>query len=426
MSSSHHSRNSSKVIFDWGETRGGESAIFTTIATFFQIRSGVIIARTRAPIKHSKNLLLTFSIRSVILCHVIYKTLTKLIFALIAFLMTITTILFLLAPPTTFAHPPYIDATQVPDDFRNPKFLKDPCPADPKNLLQNAAMDPGRDTQYGSVVDAWEPFIFNGAAPQFRWVNNEGIYRGQSQQIFSTNTFDAGIYQVIHNTTPGSYYWFRLGWAPAAKYTGGGNDGSSNVGVRVGVDPFGGTDPKAASVAWGPGLFGDNKALNRIQLTLFFPASASNVTIFMRAIATDGSSGENRVWFNAPCMEARPDIPPATPLPPTSTSTPTPTATRPAPSRPPATKAPTTIPSVTPTRIIEDIRAPYTATPTIVTTISQALPSATPRFARPDVEAAPGLPFDLGTGAMAGLGVVFSLSGFLFLGLGFISWQRIH
>lgn len=354
-----------------------------------------------------------------------YKTITKII--LVALATAITVLLpFLPTPRTTFAQPPYIDATQVPDDFRNPKFLKDPCPADPKNLLQNAAMDPGRDTQYGSVVDAWEPFIFNGAAPQFRWVNNEGIYRGQSQQIYSSNAFDAGIYQVIHNLTPNNYYWFRLGWAPAAKSFGGANDPSSNVGVRVGVDPFGGTDPKAASVAWGPGLFNDNKGLNRIQLTLFFPAAASNVTIFMRAIATDGSGGENRVWFNAPCMEARPDVAPATPVPPTAVPTSTPTATKPAPSRPPATKAPSVVPTSTPTRIVADIRAPDTATPTPVMLISAALGTATPRYARPDDTSSSPATFDMGMGLVTGAGILLTLGGLAFFGIGFVWWQRIH
>lgn len=346
----------------------------------------------------------------------------------VAGLVVMIVVSFSIIPPSTQAHPLFIDATTVPDDYRNPKYLKDPCPADPKNLLQNAAMDPGRDTSYGSVVDAWEPFIFSGAAPQFRWVNNEGIYRGQSQQIFSSNTFDAGIYQVIRNLTPGSYYWFRLGWAPAAKYSGGGNDGVSSVGVRVGVDPLGGTDPKAPSVAWGPGLFGDNKGLNRIQLTLLFSASAPNVTIFMRAIATDGSNGENRVWFNAPCMEARPEIPPATPAPPTSTFTPVPSATRPPATRPPTTRAPSVVPTSTPTRIPEIIRAPDTETPTAVVLIAAARPSATPRLARvedvPDASSQPA--FDLSIGIVAGLGILLVIGAGLFFVMGIVWWRRIR
>ena len=358
----------------------------------------------------------------------INRTVSRSIWAGLATLAALIVALFLIVPPSTQARPLFIDATPVPDDYRNPKYLKDPCPADPKNLLQNAAMDPGGDAQYGSMADAWTPFIYSGATPQFRWVNNEGIYRSQSQQIFSTSAFDAGIYQVVRNLTPGNYYWFRLGWAPAAKYSGGGNDGVSSVGVRVGVDPFGGTDSKSPNVAWGPGLFGDNKALNRIQLTLLFPASAPNVTIFMRAIATDGSNGENRVWFNAPCMEARPEIPPATPAPPTATITPLPSATRPAPTRPPTTRAPSVVPTSTPTRIEEILRAPDTATPTAIVFISAARPSATPRLARVDdvTDSSSQPTFDLGTGVVAGLGILLVLGAGLFFVIGFVWWQRVR
>ena len=352
----------------------------------------------------------------------ISRTISKFFFSVFAVVVIVAFASLLLVQPTAYAHPSYIDATPVGDDLRNPKFLKDPCPADPNNLLQNAAMDPGGDTQYGSVVNAWQPFIFNGSPPQFRWVNNEGIYRGQSQQIFSTNTFDAGIYQVITNLTPNNYYWFRLGWAPAAKSYSGPNVDSNAVGRKVGVDPFGGTDPKSPNVIWGPDFFGDTKGLNRNQLILFFPARASSVTIFMRALATDGSNGENRVWFNAPCMEARPDVPPAAPLQPTATITPPPTATRTATPRPAATRV-VLAPTNTPTRIPEEIHALYTETPTIEISM-RAAPSATPRFARPDVTPSPEALVDLGAGIVIGAGVILIMSALLFFGIGFIWWHK--
>jgi hypothetical protein len=310
------------------------------------------------------------------------------------------------------AHPP-LDATPVSDDFKNPRFLKDPCPADPNNLLHNAAMDPGRDTQFGSVVDAWEPFVFSGTPPQFRWVNNEGIYRSQSQQIFSTNVFDAGIYQVVHNLQPGTYYWFRLGWAPAAKSYDGPNVESSAVGRKVGVDPFGGTDPKSPNVIWGPDYFGDIKGLNRPQLILLFAARSPDVTIFMRAIAREGSGGENRVWFNAPCMEARPDLLTATPLPPTATPVP-PTATaRPTQTRAPATKV-AAAPSPTNTL------PPVADTPTPSAT---ATPTTTPRYARPEVTPAPAPMVSLNADALTGLGTVFVVGALAFWGIGILLWR---
>ena len=344
------------------------------------------------------------------------RTVLKIIFALALFSLAIP---FLFTDAPIAAHPPF-DATPVSDDLRNPKFLKDPCPGDPNNLLQNAAMDPGHDTQYGSVATAWEPFIFSGTPPQFQWVNNEGIYRGQSQQIFSTNVFDAGIYQVVHNLQPGAYYWFRLGWAPAAKSFVGPNVESLSVGRKVGVDPFGGTDSKSPNVIWGPDYFGDTKGLNRVQLILLFAARSSSSTIFMRALARDGSSGENRVWFNAPCMEARPDMPTATPLP--ATAMPPPSAP---PTRPPTQmRAPATHIAQGPTAT----NTPVPDTPTITNTPTPsrtATSPATPRYARPDVTPAPSLPVDPGTGAMTGLGLMFIFLGFLSFGTGIFLWRKM-
>ncbi len=318
------------------------------------------------------------------------------------------------------AHPP-LDATPVGSDLMNPKFLKDPCPADPNNLLQNAAMDPDGSSPYGSVANSWTPFIFSGNPPQFRWVNNEGIYRGQSQQIVSTSQFDAGILQTVSNLNPGEYYWFRLGWTPAAKSFSGPNVDSPSVGRKVGYDPYGGTDPHSPNVVWGPDFFGDIKGLNRPQMILFFPARASSVTIFLRAIATDGSGGENRVWFNAPCMEARPDLPTATPLAPTATPTAPATATRLLPTRAPVTKIALAPSSPTPTEPVTLV--PDTATPTVETLVA-ALPATTPRYARPDVTPAPGSPIDLGQGALAGTGVILVVGGLIFFGLGILLWRR--
>src|SRR5512141_2518559 len=90
-----------------------------------------------------------------------------------------------------------------PADNPLPRFtLKDPCALDPKNLINNGSMGPAHDTQYGSLADGWDPFIFDGTAPQFRWVGNEQIDPNGSQQIFSSGTFDAGVFQTVHNLQP--------------------------------------------------------------------------------------------------------------------------------------------------------------------------------------------------------------------------------
>ena len=172
-----------------------------------------------------------------------------------------------------------------------PFTLKNPCALDPNNLVNNGSMSPDHGTQYGSVADGWEPFIFDGTPPQFRWVGNEQIDPNGSQQIFTSNSFDAGIYQTVHNLQPGVYYMFRLGYSLAAKSYGGPNVRVDSIGRKVGVDPFGGTDPKSPNVIWGPDYFDGIAALNIPQMTLVFAARSPNATIFLLAMAREAGNG---------------------------------------------------------------------------------------------------------------------------------------
>jgi hypothetical protein len=338
------------------------------------------------------------------------QTMLKLFGALLVLLPALP---FLLADVPVSARPPF-DATPVSSEFKNAKTLKDPCASDSRNLIRNGSMAPSHDTQYGSLADQWEPFIFDGSAPTFRWVGNEQIDPHGSQQIFSGGTFDAGIYQTVGNLQPGIHYWFRVGYSLAAKSYSGPNVRVSSIGRKVGVDPFGGTDPKSANVIWNPDLFDGNAAVNVLEMIMLFPARSPNATIFIRAMARDGSGGENRVWLDAVCMEARTELPTAIPPPPTVTPPPSATATRPPATRPPATRiaqAPTAA------------NTPVPASPTIAKTPtppSTATPVASPRYARPDATPAPSLPIDPGTGVATGLGLVSIFTGFVSSGIGIL------
>ena len=203
--------------------------------------------------------------------------------------------------------------------------LHDPTAQDPNNLIVNGSMGPNHhDTPYGTVVDGWEPFIISGNPPHFQWVDNEQIEPGGSQQIFSSDTFDAGIYQIARNLKPGTYYMFRLGYSLAAKCYDGPNVRVNTIGRKVSVDSFGGADPKSSNVLWGPDLFDGNAAVNRPEMQMILAARSERATIFLRAMATDGAGGENRVWFDAVCMEPRPEIPSYPISPPTPPPTPPP------------------------------------------------------------------------------------------------------
>ncbi len=300
-----------------------------------------------------------------------------------------------------------------------PPLLKDPCALDPNNLLINGSMGPERGNQWGSAADHWDAFVIEGS-PAFRWVGNEQIDPNGSTQIFSSGTFDAGIYQTVRNLQTNNYYWFRLGYSLAAKSYSGPNVRVATIGRKVGVDPFGGTDPKSSSVVWGPDLFDGNAALNRPEMELTFAARSSNVTIFLRAMARDGSSGENRVWFDAVCMEARPDLGTAAPLAPTATPTLAATLTptpRPSNTRPPATR----VAQAPPTELPPTVAPTNTPVPTPTETPP---PSATPRFARPVPTTMPESSMDLGAGAVLGIVSVLMVGAFVFFAVGVVWWRR--
>ncbi|MBI4788443.1 MAG: LysM peptidoglycan-binding domain-containing protein [Chloroflexi bacterium] len=139
--------------------------------------------------------------------------------------------------------------------------------------------------------------------------------------------------QTVRNLQPGTFYMFRLGYSLAAKSYDGPNVRVQTIGRKLGVDPFGGQDPHSPRVIWGPDLFDGKAAVNRPEMYMLFAARAARATIFLRAMATDGSGGENRVWFDAVCMEARPEIPAVQfPVAPPAPPPPAPPAPPPAPS----------------------------------------------------------------------------------------------
>lgn len=298
-----------------------------------------------------------------------------------------------------------------PHDDPLPKFsLKSPCALDPNNLVSNGSMAGG-----GAVADGWNQFTVDGS-PQFRHVDNEQIDPNGSQQIFSTNTFDAGILQTVHNLQTGVYYGFRLGYSLAAKSFSGPNVRVSSIGRKVGVDPFGGTDPQSPNVIWGPDLYDGNAALNRPEMQLIFAARSSNATIFLRAIARDGSGGENRVWLDAVCMQAQSDMPTATPPPPTATPVPpTPTARatvkvalQPTVVRVPPTVTRTATPTSSPTPV---------STPTRVETAT-LIPTA--RFARPVPTPEPDGLITLNADMLTGVGVSSIFGSFVMFAFGIV------
>jgi hypothetical protein len=251
----------------------------------------------------------------------------------------------------------------------NPQTLKDPCALDPHNLVYNGSMGGAYNSKYGTVANGWTPFVLSKINPGFRWVNNVQIDPNGSQQIFWGDKFDAGVYQQVPNLTPGATYWFRLGYSLATRFDGGDQRGNS-IGRKIGVDPLGGVDPKSANIIWGPDLMDGNVAVNRPEMTMAFVARARIATIYLRAFVQENLGGENRVWFDAVCMEARTDV---------AAATPSIAATKPAVAT--ATRTVTSTVVVTPTAVIAITATPRAPTavalPTLASTVAPP-PTAVP------------------------------------------------
>ncbi len=346
----------------------------------------------------------------------------------IAILFGSLALLVFAIPSSVVSARPPLDATPVSSDNKEPRYLnKNACASDPKNLLGNGSMGSGhRDTSYGAVVDNWDPFVSSGT-PRFRWVDNESIDPGGSQQIYTEDTFDAGVRQTVRGTQPGVYYWVRWGWSVAAKSGGSysvDNTAVDSIITKIGADPFGGTDPKSPNVIWGPDLHNRKGALNALEMILLFPARSDHVTIFLRSIANEGGNGENRVWIDALCMEARSEIPIATQPPPaTPTNTVAPTARATFTRIPPTRVLPTRTPGRSPTPLPTPSRTPATPTETIVRPpATVTLAPALPVRARRAVTAAEATIFDLDSETLVNIGyssiggsLFFFLMGFVFV-----------
>ena len=79
------------------------------------------------------------------------------------------------------------------------------------------------------------------------WV--ERIKGDTSQVIFSTEPYEAGIYQQVSGLTPGSPYGFTAAMLTIYESSANPRDDGKMI-KQVGMDPTGGTDPDAPSVVW--------------------------------------------------------------------------------------------------------------------------------------------------------------------------------
>ncbi len=238
----------------------------------------------------------------------------------------------------------------------------DPCEA--PNLTTNCRFA-GKGSYvngFGVVYYYWNPFIVSGA-PEFDTEYHGNSYNpddpvngGREQHIRNDkpNPWIAGVWQHINYVTPGSAYRGLVGWFVST---------NTSVVGRIGIDPYGGTDPNAPSIVWG-----EWNKLGRTQRHSVLAYAASNrISVWVEA-RSDTPNADN-IWLTAVAVALDPSAPTATPTPlPTNTPRPTPT-------RVPATRTPTPLPATNTPSPTATATATSSATPTDTVT---ATPTYTP------------------------------------------------
>lgn len=192
------------------------------------------------------------------------------------------------------------------------------CAQDSHNLLQNGTMAPGAPNAYGVVAAGWTAFVVGPNVPHFENAANEGWDPNGSQYIWKDlDTWDAGIYQTVTNLTPGQTYHFWLVWGQALHDMGGDNARATQINRQLGVDLNGGTDPTSPNVQWTVPYYGTS-GFNRPEWNLYFVASSSTATFFLRA-QNGHRDGRNKVFFDTACLFPANGTPTTTPWAPTAT-----------------------------------------------------------------------------------------------------------
>lgn len=137
-----------------------------------------------------------------------------------------------------------------------------------------------------TVADKWNPFRVS-QNPQFKRSDFEQMPGGPGgevscQQIWSDwTTYDAGVYQRITGATVGQKYrltgWCLSIWGHGLSQNPPYQDGM--IFQKIGIDPYGGTDPNSANIVWSW-----NDPLDRRwrELVVDCTAQSSTITVFAR------------------------------------------------------------------------------------------------------------------------------------------------
>lgn len=132
----------------------------------------------------------------------------------------------------------------------------------------------------------------------------ERIHGHNSQVIWSTKKFEAGVMQQVHGATVGGDYAMAIGMLSFWRGPGG-REEPGRIVKRVGIDPTGGTDPRAETVVWGEPDGTDN---HWTFPTVAARAQSSTITLFAMFYSPDDTDGIdiNSTYIDGGVMDVAP------------------------------------------------------------------------------------------------------------------------
>ncbi len=191
-------------------------------------------------------------------------------------------------------------------------------PASASNLLINGsfetfytyATDPGTGTPLTAGA-GWHPFAEAGSpyfmsTRQFNdsvwgchcWVD---AYDGEDSQIVFTpngsQAWTGGLYQKVSGLSVGVAY------ALSGRVASNGND--VQAGRKVGIDPYGGTDPRSPNVVWGDESWATARSHYQNKYVAAV-AKSTTITVFVRMVNPGGAASLSEGFVDAFVLEVAP------------------------------------------------------------------------------------------------------------------------
>jgi len=197
----------------------------------------------------------------------------------------------------------------------------------PGNLIFNCSFEKGWvGIDLGEVGEGWWYFVEAGR-PAFVHSTFERKHGNTAQQIWSDGeAFTADIYQQVSGVIPGTWYAAEVVWAAVVATDG------DNVRRRVGIDPYGGTDPLSPNVIWGEEVWPETEKFHALHVSAV--AQAPTITLFVR-VHVPYSLGPDQAFIDVVSLVVDTTQPPPTPTPLLPTATPTPHPPTPTPTHTP-------------------------------------------------------------------------------------------